>query len=100
MGSIEPHRSIGHMIGGALVGTFFGVFVSYGFFAPMATALKCAYEAESKYFLSMRAGLLAHMNGYAPAVSIEFARKALMSADRPTFKEVEDSTQNLSAPAS
>jgi chemotaxis protein MotA len=100
MGSIDqPPEILGHLIAGALVGTFFGVFVSYGFFAPMATSLKSAYEAESKYFLSMRAGLLAHMNGYAPAVSIEFARKALMSADRPTFKEVEETTQNLSAPA-
>ena len=101
MGSIDqPPEILGHLIGGALVGTFFGVFVAYGFFGPMASALKSAYEAESKYYLSMRAGLLAHMNGYAPAVSIEFARKALMSADRPTFKEVEESTQNLTAPSS
>lgn len=100
MGSIDqPPEILGHLIGGALVGTFFGVFVSYGFFAPMASFLKSTYEAESKYFLSMKAGLLAHTNGYAPAVSIEFARKALMSADRPTFQEVEESTQNLAAPA-
>ena len=101
MGSIDqPPEILGHLIGGALVGTFFGVFVAYGFFAPMASSLKSAYEAESKYFLSMKAGLLAHMNGYAPAVSIEFARKAIMSFDRPTFKEVEDSTQNLATPTS
>lgn len=101
MGSIDqPPEILGHLIGGALVGTFFGVFVAYGFFAPMASYLKSTYEAESKYFLSMKAGLLAHMNGYAPAVSIEFARKAIMSPDRPTFAEVEESTQNLKAPAS
>jgi len=47
----------------------------------------------------MRAGLLAHMNGYAPAISIEFARKAVMSNDRPTFAEVEESTQALTAPS-
>ncbi|MAU59098.1 flagellar motor stator protein MotA [Parvibaculum sp.] len=96
MGSIDqPPEVLGHLIGGALVGTFLGVFVAYGFFAPMAQSLRNIYEAESKYYLSMKAGLLAHMAGYAPAVSIEFARKALMSEVRPTFTEVEQSTAAL-----
>jgi len=96
MGSIDqPPEILGHLIGGALVGTFFGVLVAYGFFGPMAQSLKTIFEAESKYYLSMKAGLLAHMAGYAPAVSIEFARKALMSDVRPTFLEVEASTANL-----
>ncbi|HCX69083.1 flagellar motor stator protein MotA [Parvibaculum sp.] len=96
MGSIDqPPEVLGHLIGGALVGTFLGVFVAYGFFAPMAQSLRNIYEAESKYYLSMKAGLLAHMAGYAPAVSIEFARKALMSDVRPTFIEVEQSTAAL-----
>ena len=102
MGSIDqPPEILGHLIGGALVGTFLGVFVAYGFFGPMAQSLKSTYESENKYFQSMKAGLLAHVAGYAPAVSIEFARKALMSEVRPTFMEVEESTQNLqSAPSS
>ncbi len=96
MGSItEPPEVLGHLIGGALVGTFLGVLCAYGFFGPMAQSLRNIYEAESKYYLSMKAGLLAHMAGYAPAVSIEFARKALMSDVRPTFMEVEQSTGNL-----
>ena len=96
MGSIDqPPEILGHLIGGALVGTFLGVFVAYGFFSPMAQSLRNIYEAESKYFLSMKAGLLAHMSGYAPAVSIEFARKALMSEVRPSFIEVEQSTAAL-----
>ena len=96
MGSIDqPPEILGHLIGGALVGTFLGVFVAYGFFSPMAQSLRNIYEAESKYFLSMKAGLLAHMSGYAPAVSIEFARKALMSEVRPSFIEVEQSTASL-----
>jgi len=96
MGSIDqPPEVLGHLIGGALVGTFLGVFVAYGFFAPMAQSLRNIYEAESKYYLSMKAGLLAHMAGYAPAVYIEFARKALMSDVRPTFIEVEQSTAAL-----
>ena len=98
MGSIsEPPEVLGHLIGGALVGTFLGVFVAYGFFGPMAQSLKNIYEAESKYFLSMKVGLLAHMSGYAPAIAIEFARKALMSEVRPTFAEIDEATANLPA---
>lgn len=96
MGSIsEPPEVLGYMIGGALVGTFLGVFCAYGFFGPMAQALRNTHEAESKYFLSMKAGLLAHVSGYAPAIAIEFARKAVMSEDRPTFAEIEKSTSDL-----
>jgi len=98
MGAIsEPPEVLGHLIGGALVGTFFGVFVAYGFFGPMAQSLRNIYEAESKYFLSIKVGLLAHMSGYAPAIAIEFARKALMSEVRPTFAEIDEVTSNLPA---
>ena len=98
MGAIsEPPEVLGHMIGGALVGTFFGVFVAYGFFAPFAQSLKNIYEAESKYFLSLKVGLLAHISGQVPVMAIEFARKALMSEDRPTFAEVDAATAALPA---
>jgi chemotaxis protein MotA len=96
MGSIaSPPEVLGHMIGGALVGTFLGVFVAYGFFGPFAQALRNIHEAESKYFLSMKTGLLAHMAGYAPVMAIEFARKMLMSEDRPTFLEIDEATAGL-----
>jgi len=96
MGSIaEPPEVLGHMIGGALVGTFLGVFVAYGFFGPMAQALRNIFEAEAKYFLSMKTGLLAHISGYGPEMAIEFARKMLMSEDRPTFSEIDASTAEL-----
>jgi chemotaxis protein MotA len=98
MGSIaEPPEVLGHMIGGALVGTFLGVFVAYGFFGPMAQSLRNTFESESKYFLAMKTGLLAHLNGYAPVMAIEFARKTLMSEDRPTFLEVDAATAELPA---
>jgi chemotaxis protein MotA len=96
MGSIsEPPEVLGHMIGGALVGTFLGVFVAYGFFGPFAQALRNTQEAESKYFQSMKTGLLAHMAGSPPVMAIEFARKMLMSEDRPTFLEIDEATANL-----
>ena len=96
MGSIaEPPEVLGKLIGGALVGTFLGVLLSYGFVAPMADSLKAVYDAETKYFQCIKVGLLAHMQGYAPSVSIEFARKALFSNVRPTFYEVEEAVDAL-----
>ncbi|MFO1189670.1 MAG: flagellar motor stator protein MotA [Alphaproteobacteria bacterium] len=96
MGAItEPPEVLGRLIGGALVGTFLGVFLSYGFIAPMAASLKSVYESDVKYFQCMKAGLLAYLQGHAPQVAIEFARKALMSDVRPTFYELEEAVNAL-----
>ncbi len=96
MGSItEPPEVLGKLIGGALVGTFLGVFIAYGFVGPLAGALKATYDAESKYYQCMKAGLLAYLGGHAPAIAIEFARKALLPNVRPTFFEVEDTVSEL-----
>ncbi|MGP1396156.1 MAG: flagellar motor stator protein MotA [Inquilinaceae bacterium] len=96
MGSItEPPEVLGKLIGGALVGTFLGVWVSYGFVAPLASTIKAMYDAETKYFQCMKAGMLAHLHGYAPAISVEFARKALLANVRPDFYEVEERTATL-----
>jgi chemotaxis protein MotA len=98
MGSIsQPPEVLGHLIGGALVGTFLGVLISYGFFGPFAQSLRNTFEAEAKYFLSMKTGLLAHISGNPPVMAIEFARKMLMSDVRPTFAEVDEATQGLPA---
>jgi chemotaxis protein MotA len=96
MGAItEPPEVLGKLIGAALVGTFLGVFLAYGFIGPMASALKARYDAEVKYLLCIKAGLLAYLQGYAPAVAVEFARKALLSNVRPTFYEVEEAVAAL-----
>lgn len=96
MGSItEPPAVLGKLIGGALVGTFMGVLIAYGFIGPIANGLKAIYEAEGKYYQCIKVALLAHMNGYAPSVSVEFARKALLSHVRPSFYEVEEAVQAL-----
>jgi chemotaxis protein MotA len=98
MGSItEPPEVLGHLIGAALVGTFFGVLVSYGLVAPLAGAIAGVDSSDSKYFQCIKAGLLAHMQGYPPAVSVEFARKVLFTTDRPSFYEVEEAVSALPA---
>jgi chemotaxis protein MotA len=96
MGSItEPPAKLGALIGAALVGTFFGVLMSYGFIAPLASIIKEVDETDAKYYQCMKAGLLAHMQGYPPAVSVEFARKVLLSTERPNFYEVEQAVSAL-----
>ena len=96
MGSItEPPEVLGYLIGAALVGTFFGILMCYGFFSPMAAALKAVREDEHVYFVCMKVGLVSHLQGYAPAVTVEFARKVLLSHQRPTFAEVEDACGEL-----
>ncbi len=98
MGSItEPPEILGKLIGGALVGTFLGVFVAYGFVGPLATTLGATYDAEGKYYQCMKAGILAYLGGHAPAVCVEFARKALLSDVRPSFYEVEEAVNALPA---
>ncbi|NQV48000.1 MAG: flagellar motor stator protein MotA [Rhodospirillaceae bacterium] len=91
MGSItEPPEVLGHLIGGALVGTFFGILASYGFVAPIAQSIGQSFESDSHYLSCVKAGIIAHMQGYAPQVSIEFARKTLAGKMRPTFIQVEE----------
>ena len=98
MGSItEPPAVLGHLIGAALVGTFLGILLCYGFVGPMAAALKGNQDEEHAYFTCIKAGLIAHLQGYAPAVSVEFARKILQSHTRPSFQELEEATQNAIA---
>ena len=97
MGSItEPPEVLGHLIGAALVGTFLGILLCYGFVGPMATALKGIYDADHNYFICLKTGIIAHLQGYAPAVSVEFARKTLGEAVRPSFSELEEATAALS----
>ena len=97
MGSInQPPEVLGHLIGAALVGTFLGILISYGFVGPIANLLKGIYESEGKYYSCMKAGILAYMNGYAPALAVEFARKAIEHGFRPDFYELEKAISEVS----
>jgi chemotaxis protein MotA len=96
MGSItEPPEILGGLIGGALVGTFLGILLSYGVVGPMGKSLEAYADADSKYFECMKQGLLAYLHGYAPQICVEFARKSLYSHERPSFQEVEEAMENV-----
>ncbi|MBW8310219.1 MAG: flagellar motor stator protein MotA [Candidatus Paracaedibacteraceae bacterium] len=98
MGSInQPPEVLGHLIGAALVGTFAGILISYGFMSPLANCITVLYDNESKYYQCMKAGIIASMNGYAPAIAVEFSRKSIESDFRPTFAELEEAIQNAPA---
>jgi chemotaxis protein MotA len=81
--------TIGHKVAAALVGTFLGILVAYGFVGPLATALQHRVEEESKAFEVVKMALVACVRGYPPKVSVEFARKLLFSEVRPSFSDLE-----------
>lgn len=95
MGSVgEPPAVLGKMIAGALVGTFLGILLSYGFICPIASQIRQKVEESSKIFQVVKVVLLASMNGYAPQIAVEFGRKVLYANDRPTFLELEQELKN------
>ena len=94
---LEPPEVLGGLIGAALVGTFLGIFLAYGIVGPLGNMLKDFADSDIKYFQCIKAALIAHMQGYAPAISIEFARKTLFSTERPSFYEVEEAVDAVPA---
>jgi chemotaxis protein MotA len=84
-----PPAEIGHKVAVALVGTFLGIFLSYGFIQPLATNLDLAAEEESKVYEAIKSGIISLAKGFNPIVSVEFARRSIPSEYRPTFQEME-----------
>jgi chemotaxis protein MotA len=90
MGHIDaPAAEVGAHIGAALVGTFLGILMSYGFVQPIATSLEQRVNEDSYYCLCIKAGLLALYKGNPPAIAVEFARRVLPHSVRPSFDETE-----------
>lgn len=86
---------IAHHMSVALVGTFLGILVAYGFIAPISSELGNRAEAEGAMYNVMKTCLIANLNGYAPQVAVEFGRKAVPSHERPGFTEVDEFLQSL-----
>ncbi len=85
-----PPQELGILIAHALVGTFLGILLSYGFVAPLATVLEGKAAESTKVYQTVKVVLLASLNGFAPQVCVEFGRKVLFSTERPSFSELED----------
>lgn len=84
-----PPAELGILIAAALVGTFLGILLAYGFVTPLAGKLEHNLHESSKVFECIKITLLANLNGYSPVLAVEFGRKVLFTTERPSFFELE-----------
>ncbi|HZM47647.1 MAG TPA: flagellar motor stator protein MotA [Burkholderiales bacterium] len=84
-----PPAELGILIANALVGTFLGILLAYGFVGPLAAQLEQKLGESTKMLECVKVTLLASLNGYSPALAVEFGRKVLYSTERPSFLELE-----------
>jgi chemotaxis protein MotA len=81
---------IGRHVASALVGTFLGILLSYGFVSPIAASIENLNTSEVRYYNFLKEGVVAFAKGFAPIVAVEFARRAIFAAERPTFEAMEE----------
>ena len=93
-----PPEEIGKKVAAALVGTFIGILMSYGFVQPLASHLELLAAYESRYIECIKAGVVAYAKGNSPIVVVEFARRIVFSDDRPSFSEVEKAMKDARPP--
>jgi chemotaxis protein MotA len=93
-----PPAEIGEKVAAALIGTFLGILLSYGFVGPIATNLELVAGTESRYIECIKAGVVAYAKGNAPMVVVEFSRRTIFSAERPSFAEVEKAMREARPP--
>jgi chemotaxis protein MotA len=84
-----PPAELGMLIANALVGTFLGILLAYGFVSPLASVLEQKLSESTKMLECVKVTLLASLNGYSPALAVEFGRKVLFTTERPSFSELE-----------
>ncbi|MBF0458131.1 MAG: flagellar motor stator protein MotA [Nitrospirae bacterium] len=89
----EPPAILGHCIGSALVGTFLGVLLCYGFVGPIATNLELKAKEGEIIFYVIKTALVAFVGGAAPQIAVESGRRAIPGHDRPTFSELENAVR-------
>ncbi len=93
----QPPAILADLISKAMVGTFLGIFLAYGFVAPLAACIERRSVASEKVLECIKVTLLASMNGYPPQLAVEFGRKVLYSYLRPSFMELEDHVRQTRA---
>lgn len=84
-----PPEEIGHKVAAALVGTFLGILMCYGFLGPLGANMQKISDAESDYYKVLRQGVIAFIKGAAPSLAVEFARRSIPADHRPSFKDIE-----------
>jgi chemotaxis protein MotA len=94
-----PPEEIGHKVGAALVGTFLGVLLAYGFVQPLATNIDLEHEEECHVYDVIKAGVCAFANDLHPLYALEFARRTIFTSQRPSFMEMEKFMKEPSAGA-
>ena len=98
MGSVGlPPAELGKLIAHALVGTFLGILLAYGFVSPLATLAEQKLAESTKMLQCVKVTLLASLGGYAPSLAVEFGRKVLYSTERPSFLELETHVKGAKA---
>ena len=91
MGSIDqPPEVLGKLIGGALVGTFLGVFLAYGLVGPFSVKVKAVVEEDGQFYQLIREVLVANLHRHAPNICIEVGRQNTPGHFRPTYSDLED----------
>jgi chemotaxis protein MotA len=94
-----PAAEVGHKVGAALVGTFLGVLLCYGFAQPLSAQIEYQAELGELYLHSIKAGVVAYAKGMPPIVAVEFARRVIVNEFRPSFAEVEDACRAIKVKA-
>ena len=84
-----PPSVLGALIAHAMVGTFLGILLAYGFVSPLASRVEHQVAETVKMYQCIKVTLLASLNGYAPLGAVEFGRKVLYSSERPSFLELD-----------
>jgi len=91
----EPPEILGKMIGGALVGTFLGVFLSYCMVGPISSKILSSHAQDQQFYFIIRDVLVAHLKGMAPQVSMEMGRTQIPATLQPSFAEMEEASGNV-----
>ena len=86
----EPVEILGHMIGGALVGTFLGVYMAYGFIGPTAAKINQTYDEDGQFYAIIRDCLVAYLQGHSAPIAVELARGNAPTTVQPTFHELDE----------
>jgi len=94
----RPAAELGALIAHAMVGTFLGILLAYGFISPLAAVLRQKSAENTKMLECIKVTMLSSLNGYAPQIAVEFGRKTLYTSERPSFIELEEHVRQVKSP--